>query len=147
MADADETPQGEEGSFTFAVLIWLLIFLVMMGLIIDGSMEISAQEDAANIADSIARNVANDVNTNDLRSNGTVTIVNDNGKCLKNDVTEITDALNGTAGNLPVNSFTCTVAGDSVTVTVTVDYSPLLGGKNVPATAKAIATAVTAPTK
>lgn len=148
MAGAEEDQQGEEGSFTFAVLVWLIIFLAMMGLIIDGSMAISAKQDASNIADAIARAAANDVVVGNLTTTGTVTVNSDpaTGSCIQADVDRILNALQGTAGNLPVISDTCIVTGNTVTVTVTVDYHPLLGGTNAVAQAIAIATPVIQPT-
>jgi hypothetical protein len=143
---ARERPAGEEGSFTFAMLIWVLLFLFLMTLVIDGSMEVSAKEQAANVADSIARNVADDVDVGDLRDDGKVTINNSNGLCLSGDVSRILGALPGNAGNLSVPAGDCQVNGNSVTVTVSITYTPLLWGSNVNASATAFATAVTGPT-
>ena len=70
MTAAQIRPGGEEGSFTFAVLIWVLMAFTLLTLVIDGGMSISAKEQAADVADAIARNVANDVNVGTLRSTG-----------------------------------------------------------------------------
>lgn len=146
-AAAGRRPQGEEGSFTFAVLIWVLIFFAMMTVVIDGSMEISAKEQAANVADSIARNVANDINVAQLRANGKVVINSNGGLCNTNDVKAIISALGTSAANISVAPGDCHVTnGNSVTVTVTLAYTPLLWGSEVNARATATAAAVTAPT-
>lgn len=140
-------PEGEEGSFTFAVLMWMLIFFALMTVIIDGSMEISAQEQAANVADSIARSVANDINVGQLRQNGTVVINSDGGLCNRADITTILNALGASAANISVAPGDCSVKnGKTVTVTVTLAYTPLLWGSEVNARATATAAAVTAPT-
>ena len=88
-------PEGEEGSFTFAVLIWMFIFFAFMTVVIDGSMEISQKEQAANIADSIARNVAGDVTASGLDAGqiviNTVQVGgNPTSECLPTDETAVT---------------------------------------------------------
>jgi Flp pilus assembly protein TadG len=139
-------PAGEEGSFTFAVLIWVLIFFALMTVVVDGSMEISAKEQAANVADSIARNVANDISVGQLRSNGKVVINSDGGLCDEDDISKILSALGASAANISVAPGDCRVNnGNSVTVTVTLAYTPLLWGSEVNARATATAAAVTAP--
>jgi hypothetical protein len=140
-------PEGDEGSFTFAVLIWIFIFFVFMSVVIDGSMEISAKEQAANIADSIARNVADDINTAGLNSGqiviNTVTVNgNRTSACRPTDESAITGSYD--MNNIRV--LACTVTGDSVTVTVGIAYTPLFMGTQGNATASATATAVNKPT-
>lgn len=139
-------PSGEEGSFTFAVLIWVLMAFTLMTLVIDGGMSISAKEQAADVADAIARNVANDVNIGTLRSTGEVELNNADGDCLEKDITRITDVSGLSSGTVSAPQDNCKVAGSSVTVTVSVVYSPLLWGSTVNTSATAYATAVTAPT-
>lgn len=149
-------PEGEEGSFTVAVVIWILIFLSLLTLIIDGSMEITADQRAANIADSIARNVANDINTAVLQKTGAVEIedtANDAdigtgtaGVCLQSDIDQVLGALPQDS-NVTVKPGNCTVNnGKTVTVIVTLAYTPLVWGSGATATASATAAAVTAPT-
>jgi hypothetical protein len=140
-------PEGDEGSFTFAVLIWMFIFFAFMAIVIDGSMEISAKEQAADIADSIARNVAGDVTLDGLKAGQIVINTaqvggNPTSDCLENDETAITGQYD--MNNIRV--LACTVTGDSVTVTVSLAYTPLFLGTQGNATASATASAVNQPT-
>ncbi|HEV2636169.1 MAG TPA: pilus assembly protein TadG-related protein [Actinocrinis sp.] len=138
-------PGGDGGSFTVAVVVWVLIFMALLVLIIDGSMEITANERAADVADSVARSVANDIILTGLTQTGAVMInSNPDGTCRVQD----TDAIRLSLDDPNVSIASCNVKnGNTVTVTVALAYSPLLWGKGVTAHATATAAAVTAPTK
>ena len=151
-------PRGEEGSFTFAVLMWLLIAFALMTLVVDGSMRISETEQAANVADAVARNVANDLNQADLRA-GTVTIqTGPDNTCLASDIDPVLNAVLpsdwSTWHTPPVNLDpaqglpSCTVdpVTNTVTATVTITYTQLLWSSTVSTSATAYASTVVAPT-
>jgi Flp pilus assembly protein TadG len=61
-------PRGERGSFTFAVIFWALMAMMMAGLVVDGGLSITERQHAGDVAEQAARQGANDLNQNALRA-------------------------------------------------------------------------------
>jgi Flp pilus assembly protein TadG len=121
--------RDERGSMTVFVVLWSLVIVMVAALVIDVGLAISQRERAANLADQAARAEAQDLNTATLRQNGTVQIVDDG--CLRAS-TYLADAANsihyGTATLDTSAGDGCTfaAAGDAVTVSVDLTYSPFV---------------------
>ncbi|MGH3417757.1 MAG: TadE/TadG family type IV pilus assembly protein [Actinocrinis sp.] len=139
---AARRPRGERGSFTFAVVLWALMAMILAGLVVDGGLAISERQHAGDIAEQAARYAADDLNQDDLRIGQYV---------LKNDACANAVKV-GDASGLPRGSVTCDppgtimvngVALPTITVHVKISYSPILVGMvySQPLTANAAATA------
>lgn len=61
-------PRGERGSFTFAVVFWALMAMMLAGLVVDGGLSITERQHAGDIAEQAARAGANDLDQNALRA-------------------------------------------------------------------------------
>lgn len=118
---------GERGSFTFAVVFWALIVMVIAGLVVDGGLAITQRQRAGDIAEQAARAAANDLDQGQLRLGKVVISAN---AC---------DAANtlGRNSSPKVASVTCTPPANrelngrlvsSIQVTVTIKYTPILIG-------------------
>jgi Flp pilus assembly protein TadG len=59
--------RDERGSFTFAVVFWLLMTMMLAGLVVDGALSITTRQRVGNIAEQAARAAANDLNQDELR--------------------------------------------------------------------------------
>jgi Flp pilus assembly protein TadG len=137
-------PRGERGSFTFAVIFWALIAMMLAGFIVDGGLAITERQRAGDIAEQAARAGAEQLNLADLRVDK-ITI-------YKTHACDQARAV-ATASGLTAGAITCGPWGTTktstgqvvptITVSVKITYSPILLGmfysKDV--TAKASATA------
>lgn len=134
--------RGERGSFTFAVVLWALLAMILAGLVVDGGLAITERQHAGDIAEQAARYAADDLNQADLR-NGQYVL---NGDACQRAVQV------ATASGLPDNAVTCDPPGTitvnnivlpTITVHVSISYSPILVGMvyTQPLTANADATA------
>lgn len=61
-------PRGEHGSFTFAVIFWALMAMMLAGLVVDGGLAISERQHAGDVAEQAARAAANDLDPAELRA-------------------------------------------------------------------------------
>lgn len=61
-------PRGERGSFTFAVLFWALMAMMLAGLVVDGGLSITERQHAGDVAEQAARAGVNDLDQNALRA-------------------------------------------------------------------------------
>lgn len=61
-------PRGERGSFTFAVIFWALMAMMLAGLVVDGGLAITERQNAGDIAEQAARAGANDLDQGALRA-------------------------------------------------------------------------------
>lgn len=59
---------GQRGSFTFAVIFWALIAMMLAGLVVDGGLAITERQRAGDIAEQAARAGADDLDQNALRA-------------------------------------------------------------------------------
>ena len=141
-------PSGERGSFTFAVIFWARIAMMLAGLIVDGGLSITERQRAGDIAEQAARAGAEELDPADLRLDK-LTIESDAACTRAQDV--------ATASGLPAGSLVCDLPGTTTastgqavpdfTVHVTITYSPILLGMfySKDLTAKASATAYPQP--
>lgn len=60
-------PRGERGSFTFAILFWALVTMMLAGLVVDGGLALTERQRAGDIAEQAARAGADDLNPDLLR--------------------------------------------------------------------------------
>ncbi|MGH6655148.1 MAG: TadE/TadG family type IV pilus assembly protein [Actinocrinis sp.] len=139
---AARRPRGERGSFTFAVVLWALMAMILAGLVVDGGLAISERQHAGDIAEQAARYAADDLNQGDLRIGRYVLNLDACANAVKV----------GEASGLPRDSVTCDPPGTimvngvvlpTITVHVKISYSPILVGMvySQPLTANAAATA------
>jgi hypothetical protein len=122
-------PHGQRGSFTFAVVFWALIAMMLAGLVVDGGLSITERQHAGDVAEQAARATANDLDQNALRA-GRYVLVRD----------ACTRALAVvTASGLGVSAlYKCNPTGTlklatgqvvpTVTVQIRIQYSPILIG-------------------
>ncbi len=141
-------PSGERGSFTFAVIFWALIAMMLAGLIVDGGLAITERQRAGDIAEQAARAGAEELNPDALRLDQLA--IEAGAACDR--ATAVV-----TASGLPGNSIVCDAPGTTTastgqavpdfTVHVTITYSPILIGMFYAndVTAKASATAYPQP--
>jgi Flp pilus assembly protein TadG len=59
--------RGERGSFTFVVVFWALMTMVLGGLVIDGGLAITERQRIGDIAEQAARAAADDLDQDQLR--------------------------------------------------------------------------------
>jgi len=121
-------PRGQRGSFTFAVIFWALIAMMLAGLVVDGGLSITERQRAGDIAEQAARAGAEDLDPAWLRAGKYV---------LAADVCTRVDAV-GTASGLPTGAAACDGFGTmklptgqvvpTITVKVTIPYTPILIG-------------------
>jgi hypothetical protein len=146
----------ERGTFSIAVVLWVLMTVVLGAFVVDGGLSISERERAGDLAQEAARAVANFLDTNALR-NGKIQIdFNPDGSCSQDEQNTVlqlleTDGLQDTdllfCGEDP-NPGQGTAEADGqvvpvVMVTINVPYTPLFTGMfykgNVSVTASATA--------
>jgi Flp pilus assembly protein TadG len=121
-------PRGERGSFTFAVIFWALIAMMLAGLVVDGGLSVTERQRAGDIAEQAARASANDLDQNALRAGRYVLAAQacDQAKALV--------AASGTDVSLTGCDSTGTLrlanglVVPTVTVRVRVQYAPILVG-------------------
>lgn len=61
-------PRGERGSFTFAVIFWALMAMMLGGLVVDGGLALTERQRAGDVAEQAARAGADDLDQNALRN-------------------------------------------------------------------------------
>ena len=122
-------PRGQRGSFTFAVIFWALMTMILAGLVIDGGLAISERQRAGDIAEQAARAGADALDLNALRA----------GK-YQLDPTGACDQARAviTASGLATAALTCDPIGSltlatgqvvpTMTVHVRIKYAPILIG-------------------
>ena len=123
-------PRGERGSFTFAIVFWALMVMMLAGLVVDGGLAISERQNAGDIAEQAARAAANDLDQNALRA-GRYVLVKGNGPCDQaKAVAAASDAI--AVVTSCDSSGTLRLAGGQVvpvvTVKIQIPYSPVLLG-------------------
>jgi Flp pilus assembly protein TadG len=122
-------PRGERGSFTFAVIFWALMAMMLAGFVVDGGLAITERQRAGDIAEQAARAGAQQLNVNDLR-NGTLTI-DEAAACSQAKAVAVASGLADSAVTCgPIGSTTTSTnqVVPTITVTVTITYSPILLG-------------------
>ena len=121
-------PRGERGSFTFAVIFWALIAMMLAALVVDGGLSITERQRAGDIAEQAARAGANDLDPNELRA-GRYVLAAD--ACDQARAVAVASGLARSALNCGPNG-TLTLANGQVvptmTVQVTIQYPPILIG-------------------
>ena len=121
-------PCGERGSFTFAVIFWALMAMMLGGLVVDGGLALTERQRAGDIAEQAARAGADDLDPNALR-NGQYQLAGD--AC---DRAKLVAASSGGEGAV----VTCGQVGSltlpngqvvpTMTVQVQIQYTPILIG-------------------
>jgi Flp pilus assembly protein TadG len=122
-------PRGQRGSFTFAVVFWALIAMMLAGLVVDGGLSITERQRAGDIAEQAARAGAEDLDPNALRAG--------RYQLLMPDACDRAAAV-GVASGLPAGAVVCDGIGTvtlptgqvmpTITVKVTIPYTPILIG-------------------
>jgi hypothetical protein len=107
--------RGDRGAVSTFLAVIALAMLMAAGLAYDGGRKISALREASHIAESAARAGAQAIDPAHLRTTGEVMLNPDQAVALAGDY--LADV--GHTGQV-------TVAGDAVTVTVTITVDPLL---------------------
>jgi Flp pilus assembly protein TadG len=122
-------PLGQRGSFTFAVIFWALMALLLAGLVVDGGLAISERQHAGDIAEQAARAGADDLDQNALRAG---TYVLDPNACDLARSVVTASGLDGSAMTSCVPNGTIKLATGQVVPTMTVQiriqYAPILIG-------------------
>jgi len=121
-------PGGERGSFTFAVIFWALMAMMLAGLVVDGGLAITERQHAGDIAEQAARAGADDLDQNALRAGKYV---------LAADYCDRAKAV-ATATGIDPGALSCVRIGQltlatgqvvpTMTVQVQIQYSPILIG-------------------
>lgn len=120
-------PRGERGSFTFAVVFWALMVMLLAGLVVDGGLAISERQHVGDVAEQAARAGANQLDQNALRAG--MFVIDENAACAQANV-----VVNAAALDMPIVhcSYGTTVANGRVlptmTVTIKTQYLPILVG-------------------
>lgn len=131
----------ERGTFTIAVVLWMMVTLALAAFVVDGGLSISERERAGDIAQQAARAAANDLITADLRS-GQYAIDfsgGPGGACAQAQDVLTADGLAATDLVSCAQSSTMTVAGPPgtpapgitvpvVEIEVTIPYRPIFTG-------------------
>jgi len=122
-------PVGQHGSFTFAVIFWALMAMMLAGLVVDGGLAISERQRAGDIAEQAARAGADDLDQNELRAGNYVLAGN---ACDQATAVVTASGLDASALTSCVPNGTITLATGQVVPTMTVHiqikYSPILIG-------------------
>ena len=120
--------KGDRGSVSAWVVIFAVVSIVLLVLLVDGGQAMLVKVRVADIAEQGARAAADDVDTGNLRANGTVTLADD--YCDKATTIVIDYAASAQLGT-PTTS--CQVPTDPppgipelVSVTVSVKVNPIL---------------------
>ncbi len=121
-------PRGERGSFTFAVIFWALMAMMLSSLVVDGGLALTERQRAGDIAEQAARAGADDLDQNALR-NGQYQLAAD--ACARAKTV-------GAASGVSDTAVTCGPAGSvtlpnglvvpTMTVQVQIQYTPILIG-------------------
>ena len=122
-------PRGERGSFTFAIVFWALMAMMLAGLVVDGGLALTERQRAGDIAEQAARAGADDLDQNALR-NGQYVLAPD--ACAR--AQKVVSAAGGASavitGGCPLGSLTLPngLVVPTMTVRVQIKYSPILIG-------------------
>ena len=121
-------PRGERGSFTFAVIFWALMAMMLSGLVVDGGLALTERQRAGDIAEQAARAGADDLDQGALR-NGRYQLAADACDRAK----QVVAASGGTGAVLtgcPAGSVTLPngLVVPTMTVQVQIQYTPILIG-------------------
>lgn len=121
-------PHGQRGSFTFAIIFWALMAMILAGLVVDGGLAITERQRAGDIAEQAARAGADDLNQAELRA-GNYQL--DPQAC--DQATRV-----ATASGIDASAVTCDPPGQTtlatgqvvptMTVHIRIQYSPILIG-------------------
>lgn len=106
---------GDRGGISTFLAVIFVALLMGAGLVVDGGRKVAALREASHLADNAARAGAQAVNLDILRSIGTVTLDPDQATILAEQYL----AAAGHTGDV-------SVAGDTVSVTVTLTVDPIL---------------------
>jgi hypothetical protein len=121
--------RGERGSFTFVVVFWALMTMLLGGLVVDGALAITERQRAGDIAEQAARAAADDLDPNQLRDGNYVL---QGGYCDQAKLVGTTSGLDSGQVNCDAPPGTFQVPGGPavplVTVHVQITYSPILLG-------------------
>jgi Flp pilus assembly protein TadG len=127
-APRSRRPRGERGSFTFAVVFWALIAMMLAGLVVDGGLAISERQHAGDIAEQAARAGADDLDQAALRAGNFQ---------LAGDACDQAKAV-AIASGIDASAVTCDPPGSlrlatgqlvpTMTVHVRIRYAPILIG-------------------
>jgi len=119
--------RDERGSFTFMVVFWLLMTMVLAGLVVDGGLAITERQRIGDIAEQAARAAADDLNQDDLRA-GTYTLAD--GYAHRCTDVATASGLEASSVTKCVQTGTITLRTGQVVPVVEVDmtftYSPIL---------------------
>jgi Flp pilus assembly protein TadG len=122
-------PRGERGSFTFAVVFWALIAMMLAGLVVDGGLSITERQRAGDVAEQAARAGANDLDQNALRAGRYVLAGN---ACTQAKAVIVASGLDASALTVCDTTGTLRLATGQVVPTVTVriqvKYAPIFIG-------------------
>lgn len=121
-------PLGERGSFTFAVIFWALMAMMLAGLVVDGGLALTERQRAGDIAEQAARAGADDLNQDALRD-GRYQLAGD--ACQRAQKVAAASGITGTAVTCgPVGSLTLPngLVVPTMTVQIRIRYSPILIG-------------------
>jgi Flp pilus assembly protein TadG len=139
-------PRGERGSFTFAVIFWALIAMMLAGFIVDGGLAITERQRAGDIAEQAARAGAEQLNLADLRVDKiTISLAN---ACTQARAVATASGLTNAAVTCGPIGQTTTSTGrvvPTITVRVTITYSPILLGMFYSGKLTAVASATAYP--
>jgi Putative Flp pilus-assembly TadE/G-like len=122
-------PRGERGSFTFAVIFWTLMAMMLASLVVDGGLAITERQNAGDIAEQAARAGANDLDQNQLRA-GTYQLLWPDA-CDKAQAVAVASGLDAAALTCDPPGTMKLVTGQTVptmTVHVQIVYQPILIG-------------------
>ncbi len=122
-------PRGERGSFTFAVLFWALMAMMLAGLVVDGGLSITERQRAGDVAEQAARAGANDLDQNALRGGRYVLAANacDQAKAVVLASGLAASALTSCDPNGTLRLATGQVV-PTMTVRIRIQYAPILVG-------------------
>lgn len=121
-------PRGERGSFTFAVIFWALMAMMLAGLVVDGGLALTERQRAGDIAEQAARAGADDLDQNALRQ-GVYQL--DAGACARAESVGVASGVAAVAITCgPVGSITLPngLVVPTMTVQVRIQYTPILIG-------------------
>jgi Flp pilus assembly protein TadG len=120
--------KGDRGSVSVWVVLFAVLTIVLLALLVDGGQAMLEKVRVADIAEQGARAAADDVNTADLRADGTVTL----GPGYCNAAKTIVNSYASSA-QLGAATTQCSVPADPpanvpelVSVTVSVRFQPML---------------------
>ncbi len=139
-------PSGERGSFTFAVVFWALIAMVLAGFIVDGGLAITERQRAGDIAEQAARAGAEQLNPADLRLDKIT--IDQTKACTQARAVATASGLTNAAITCGPWGSTRTSTGQTVptiTVSVKITYSPILLGMFYSGNLTAVASATAYP--